>query len=391
QGYRPTNEPQRRATSTARRSATNGRSPVQQQRRKPVRKVRRRHPFRTFFLMLLLAMVMCGGIFALIFYQQIQVDENTFYRGVYVDGVSLNGASPQEAHDYLEKRAKTQLGSWSIQLCYGHDLSWKVTPDLLEMQLDVADQINQAWQQGRIGNVLERYQTIIALRATPYYGYTTIRYNEYRLDELLREIKQTVDVQAQDAMQTYIPDRVPPFVYTDEVVGRTLNIENLKAQVLDMVNRLESGEVAIQPDIQQPAVTVAELQGEIVRLSSVRTPIHTTSTPERNRNIEIGCEKFDGKVVKPGAKVSFNDVVGKRTQNNGFQPALEIAYGEYREGIGGGICQCSSTLYNAVVEAGLEIVKRTAHAIPSSYVEKGKDATVSDGGLDLVFRNTTGA
>ena len=78
-------------------------------------------------------------------------------------------------------------------------------------------------------------------------------------------------------------------------------------------------------------------------------------------------------------------------RRRGYQAALEIAYGNYVEGIGGGICQVSSTLYNAVVNAGLTVNKRTPHAIPSSYVDKGKDATVSDDRYDFVFTNNTGA
>lgn len=112
--------------------------------------------------------------------------------------------------------------------------------------------------------------------------------------------------------------------------------------------------------------------------------------PRREQRMSaLALEKFNHLIIKAGESVSFNKVAGKRTVANGYQQALEIAYGNYVLGTGGGICQVSSTLYNAVVNAGLTVNKRTPHAIPSSYVEKGLDATVSDDRYDFVFTNNT--
>ncbi|HML47451.1 MAG TPA: VanW family protein, partial [Clostridia bacterium] len=94
--------------------------------------------------------------------------------------------------------------------------------------------------------------------------------------------------------------------------------------------------------------------------------------------------------VKNGAKVSFNEVVGKRTDANGYQQALEIVNGVYVMGYGGGICQASSTLYNAAVQAGLDILERNQHGLKVNYLDYGYDATVADRGKDLTFRNNTG-
>lgn len=132
------------------------------------------------------------------------------------------------------------------------------------------------------------------------------------------------------------------------------------------------------------------LEQSYTKIADYRTRISSMSTQERNRNIEIGCEKFNGKVVKNGEKVRFNEVTGKRTEANGYQLAKEIANGEYVDGYGGGICQASSTLYNATVQAGLEILERHQHGMKVNYLDYGYDATVTDSGKDLVFRNNTG-
>ncbi|MDX8047326.1 VanW family protein [Gracilibacillus sp. S3-1-1] len=109
---------------------------------------------------------------------------------------------------------------------------------------------------------------------------------------------------------------------------------------------------------------------------------------ERAHNITLAAEAIDSHVVFPNQTFSFNEVVGKRTKEKGYLPAPEIVKGELTEGIGGGICQVSSTLFNAVDRAGVQIVERYSHSKSVPYVPKGRDATVSWYGPDFTFENT---
>ena len=165
----------------------------------------------------------------------------------------------------------------------------------------------------------------------------------------------------------------------------------LNERICAMVDTLESGVVVLSPTPVQATITRAQLEAQIVKLSSYETTVGKSGeyAEARAENVRLGTEKFNHLVIRAGESVSFNKVAGKRTVANGYQQALEIAYGNYVLGTGGGICQVSSTLYNAVVNAGLTVNKRTPHAIPSSYVEKGLDATVSDDRYDFVFTNNT--
>lgn len=110
----------------------------------------------------------------------------------------------------------------------------------------------------------------------------------------------------------------------------------------------------------------------------------------RNKNIELSAAAINNLIVGSGDYFSFNTMVGPRTQDKGYQPATEIVNGEYVMGIGGGICQTSSTLFNVVDEIGVKIVERHHHSKSVGYVPKGRDATVSYGTLDFRFQNTTG-
>ncbi|GIO21700.1 VanW family protein [Oceanobacillus sp. J11TS1] len=108
---------------------------------------------------------------------------------------------------------------------------------------------------------------------------------------------------------------------------------------------------------------------------------------ERTHNIELAAEAINNTVIFPGERFSFNEVVGERTKERGYLPAPVIVKGEFSEDIGGGICQVSSTLFNAVDLQGIEIIERYAHSREVPYVPKGRDATVSWWGPDFSFRN----
>ena len=115
-----------------------------------------------------------------------------------------------------------------------------------------------------------------------------------------------------------------------------------------------------------------------------------TSSKERKTNIKTARAKFDGVVLDIGEVLSFNKTTGKRIEENGYCSAKIISDGTFVEGVGGGVCQVSTTLYNACLIAGLEIVEVHQHSLPVSYVEPSFDAMVNTGSSDLVIKNNTG-
>lgn len=111
------------------------------------------------------------------------------------------------------------------------------------------------------------------------------------------------------------------------------------------------------------------------------------SNTNRNTNIQLATKACNGYVIQPGATFSFNTVVGKRTKERGYKEAGVYVNGQTDTGIGGGICQVSSTLFNAALESNMTIVARRAHSLPVSYLPKGRDAAVSWGGPEFKFKN----
>ncbi|MFN3690559.1 MAG: VanW family protein, partial [Fimbriimonadales bacterium] len=135
-----------------------------------------------------------------------------------------------------------------------------------------------------------------------------------------------------------------------------------------------------------PRVTHEHLRAITGIMASYTTHFPSRQT-HRNHNIRLAAQALDGRVLMPGERLSYNQTVGKRTLKQGFRIAPVIVRGEKQLGVGGGICQVSSTLFNAALLGDLKIVRRANHSIPVDYVPLGRDATVTDTGLDLVIEN----
>lgn len=323
--------------------------------------------------------------------QTLDRGDGVFYPNIFVNDIPLEGKTLDEAAAVVTQQVQSLISSFRITLRTEDGRSWDITGDSLNMKYDIADQLDQLWAIGHTGSSSTRYEQVKALEAEPAMRYTTLTYDLSQVNQILNQIKAEVDQPAVSATRVQDDSKWPPFSYTDDIPGQTLDITGLNERICAMVDTLVSGVVVLSPTPVQATITRAQLEAQIVKLSSYETTVGKSGeyAEARAENVRLGTEKFNHLVIRAGESVSFNKVAGKRTVANGYQQALEIAYGNYVLGTGGGICQVSSTLYNAVVNAGLTVNKRTPHAIPSSYVEKGLDATVSDDRYDFVFTNNT--
>lgn len=165
-----------------------------------------------------------------------------------------------------------------------------------------------------------------------------------------------------------------------------------KEKVAPMLATVKEGvdPVVVPWETAYANITASMLQEKLFNatLASYST-YYGSSTANRSANVARASSLLNGAVVAPGGIFSFNDRVGQRTTYNGFYTAPEYVNGETVDGIGGGTCQVSTTLYSAVLYAGLDIVSRTNHMFTVSYAPLGQDATVADSGVDFQFQNNT--
>ncbi|NBJ70982.1 MULTISPECIES: VanW family protein [Clostridia] len=205
--------------------------------------------------------------------------------------------------------------------------------------------------------------------------------NDAKLQTLMKQIKQKV---YQDPINAKI-DRVGKI--TPGKPGVTIDTDQFQ---------VEFREAYYNPNIQGFKVPVQPVyprvdKGLLTEISQKQLGSYVThfkkNNEERTTNIELAARAIDSHVIFPGELFSFNEVVGERTEKKGYKRAPVIVKGELAEDIGGGICQVSSTLFNAVNLKGIEIVERYAHSKRVPYVPPGKDATVSWWGPDFSFKN----
>ena len=147
------------------------------------------------------------------------------------------------------------------------------------------------------------------------------------------------------------------------------------------------GDTITLPIVVDKAITIEQLKGCTAKRATFTTAF-TNSTTERAHNITLATSAINGTIVGVGERFSFNQIVGKRTEENGYKTAKVIVDGAYVDGVGGGVCQVSTTLYNALLLAGFT-ANAHQHTLVSHYVLQGFDAMVSDAGADLTFVNDT--
>lgn len=214
-------------------------------------------------------------------------------------------------------------------------------------------------------------------------------YRLIKMPEVLSEICRKESIAPKNARVGFKPNSEKKFSVIKESYGITADYDKLVSDVLSCLS-VGGGTVSISYQVAKPKIYEKDISLDIYKRSSFSTS-YINSTMERSENIAIATAMINGAVVKSGETFSFNETVGKRSADKGYKNAKVIIDGKFKDGIGGGICQVSTTLYNAVLLAGLDIVTVSPHSLAVSYVDASFDAMVSYGGSDFKFKNNTGS
>lgn len=324
---------------------------------------------------------------------------NVFAGNISVDGLPLGGLTAQQAYDQLFQRHQAQVDSWQLSLDFrGHTYATVNYQTLgISVQSEqLVEKLREAWLLTHTGDNYQIKRSIESLKEHPYAAFTTqSELSDQKLREFLSAIAANISQtnQPRDAeLLQFLPNNADPFLIQHEAVGYQLDIEKAREEIMAMASSGTSGSYQLSPETIEPKVTAAQIRRNLRLRSEAQTAISTSSTQNRDNNIRVAMSRINGTVLEPGQTFSYNKVVGKRTHENGFFDADEMVAGDLVTGIGGGVCQPSTTLYQAALLSNLGIVKRTPHGQPVRYTEKGLDATVYYYGgreIDFKFRNTT--
>lgn len=214
-------------------------------------------------------------------------------------------------------------------------------------------------------------------------------YDEDYIKKCIKAIEKDFNRQPVNASVTRLDDG--NIIINPDVKGYKLEGDKLEEEIKKNISDKNGSCIRIKAPITEikAAITKDKIFPINAKISSFTTNF-SSSSYERSNNIELSTKLINGKILMPDEIFSFNDCVGERTKDRGFMRAPVLVGDKVDSGIGGGICQVSSTLYNAILRAGIKPIERTHHTLPSSYVELGLDATVDWKDIDFKFKNTLG-
>lgn len=316
----------------------------------------------------------------------------TIIEGVSVNGRDVGGLTREEARALIEAELRPIYEKASVRLTY-EDREWTMDADALGMTDNRDETLDQAVALGRTGGFTQRRNETRQTRENPVALTVRVTLDEGTVRSLLAAIAAEIDQPAQDATVTFDPsmdEEELMFSVRAERPGRVTDQEGtFSAVTADLAGDWAADTQVIVNDVEA-GVTAEYLEGCTQLISYFGTHISKPLDDPRTMNISLALSSFNGLAVNPGETVSFNMMTGERTAAKGYQEAPQIGSDKNLEpALGGGVCQASTTLYNAVLLAGLQIDTRNRHSWPSSYVKEGFDATVNWPDKDFVFTNNT--
>lgn len=351
---------------------------------------RRKHLLMGTCLGLLLIILLVVG--ALLIYTQ---DHGVFFPQISIHGITLSGLTPEEGKKQLENQLNLELArDLSFQIP-GEEQTLKLQLKALGLTYNLKDAIDRAWKVGREGNLLSKALSRLKSR-TGYEIPLESTWDDQSLRNTLAISFEPYNTPPKDA--TFEITEENKMLILPEQEGRELDLDALIREIKELTLNKELLKGESLPTLSiplksslQPKVTAAQLEALKITGSLAKyTTYFDASLLNRSENIRLAALALDKKILAPDDVFSFNQSVGERTTEAGYKEAMIIEGNTFTPGLGGGICQVSSTLYNAITLAHLEVTERHRHSLPISYVPPGQDATVSYPVLDLKFKNTSG-
>ena len=302
--------------------------------------------------------------------------------GIQSEGKTLTGMSETEIRQFFLEKARAKMKKPALVVTSGSQ-RWDIQATDIELTPNVEQAVQDAYGTGRGGSLLTNTLTQMRIALVGKDVRLTATYNDNKLQAKLVAIATSLSRVPKNASLTLSPrGNVERHA---ALTGRQADATTLHDTVAPKLSALAlTVRTEILVEETEPVIT----DDTLASIDGVLASYQTKYSPgNRGHNIALAAGKLNGSLVKPNGIFSFNDTVGLRTATAGYKVAGVILDGQLADGIGGGVCQVSSTLYNAVLLAGLTPTARTSHALPSAYCPPGLDATVADGQIDLQFRN----
>lgn len=315
--------------------------------------------------------------------------EDTIHTGIFAGEIDLSGKTSEEAQAaieyYIEALKTTEI---TLEAAEGHQV--KITAGDLGIVWANTDLPKEAYALGRTGNIVERYKLLKDLEHENYTFPIELDFDVEAINNVLTEKCVKYDRKAVNVSLSKTKEGT--FEVVDGVEGQILDVE----ASIDSVYQFLTGDWDQKPCTISLTLVVEEPRGSAEELQTVQdllgsfTTSYSTSGSSRSANVQNGCQLIDGTTLYPGEEFSTYKTVSPFTEKNGYYMAGSYMNGKVVDSLGGGICQVSTTLYNAVLKSELEVTERHNHSMIVSYVDPSADAAIAESsGKDFRFVNNT--
>ncbi len=405
---------------------------------------------RSTMCIVLVSVIVILVLLISVIFSLININNENILNNVSIMGIDVSNMTQEKAKAAVSEVVNSKLGEEIVLKKDDYETSFNANQISAQFDVDVA--VNEAFNIGRDGNIITNNYGILSTMLFGRNIDCSFNYNEEALDKKIDDIQAKLPgavVQSsyyiddenlvivkgkaglainKDELKTNIINKIKDVntkydittIPTEEVEPDEINLEQIKNEIykepqdayittnpttvhtsvngVDFAVSMEEAQKIISEDKDEYVIplkiTIPEKTLEDLGEEAFPNELGTYSTrydptnKNRSNNLEISAEKIDGTIVLPGETFSYNQTVGERTIAEGYKEAGAYSGGRVVQDVGGGICQTSSTLYNAVLLANLEIVDRSNHQFLTSYVPAGRDATVAWGSIDFQFKNT---
>ena len=310
-------------------------------------------------------------------------ETDTISKNVYIGGVNVSGMTEEQATKAVEEKlGKGTGGNYTVKI---GDETTTATAENFGMEWTNREVVHEAMEVAKGGNLIKQYKDKKDLQVEPKNFEVAYAPNEQAVKTYVEKLAEEYNRDAEEGDITFANG------YPEVTGGETGIAVNVDQSVSSIMKALEGDgtELTVVAEVQKPSVTKEELSQVKDVLGTATT--YYGSSYERNTNVEVGASKINGTLIMPGETFSVTAAVTPFNADNGYYPAPSYESGQVVDTYGGGICQVSTTLYNAVLKAELQVDERHNHTMLVSYVDPSKDAAIAEGLMDFVFTNNTDA
>lgn len=312
-----------------------------------------------------------------------------FAANTTINGVNVSGMNKTEAANVVSSKLLNEKDNIEIELSH-NDKKWNLTGKDFETNSDIFPVIEEAYMSGRSGGAAERVSRARKLKNEGINYDVSYRHILGDFDKKIDTIASEIDCEAIEPTVNFDPTKEGEAMFTavSGVCGVKVNKELLYDQIDEAFKK--GNKISVKIPVDQ--IDFASETPDLLANTKLRAKFSTgyaNSARGRKNNVNRALADFNGMVVAPNEEVSFNDITGDKTPEKGYMKANIILNGIYVEEYGGGACQASTTLYNAMLLAGMEILEVHPHTLPVSYVPLAFDAMISEGYADFRFKNPT--